>query len=238
MDEGYHKWDTMKNNQCRTKRKIIAIFIFLNCILLLLLPYVSGIPECEYGVFDVWMSLDGNHWMNTTLTNISCNRGQLFYIKAMMKSTKEDVWGALYLFEPGATSNEKQSFIVLEGPCNLNEGCDLGQLTVNESKTVCWTLKVRNQPEWIGGFTPVSISCFFQKKIKESWDTEEISFSIASIYLNETEWSSLIYSSMNESTTNESLILTNSIALILLSILVILIAIINVIRKRNKNKDH
>lgn len=176
--------------KCHLKRHMIqymSLFIFFN-VMIVLFPHCSSIPECSYGVFDVWMSLDGKIWLNTTVNNISLSCRQPFYVKAMMKPNIDDIWLALFLFEPGTMKNGGESFTVIEGPCELNDGCDLGKASTEEIKYVTWKLQVNDNPKWIGGITPLSITAFFQKKINGSWDTKEMSFSIAQIFLDETCW--------------------------------------------------
>lgn len=176
------------------KKRIIQPMLIIVILLGLFIPLtcVNATPECSYGFFDVWFSLDGESWLNTTVTNISLNCGEPFFIKASMRPTAEHIWLALYLFEPGTSSLNQSSFKRIDGPCEVNNGCDLGKARVNETKIVTWKLKVKDHPAWIGGFTPLSITAFFQKKINNSWQTEEISFSIARIFLNETSWSSTV----------------------------------------------
>jgi hypothetical protein len=176
------------------KWKFFKQKLFIFCVLLLSLTLYfpaeaeQATPTCEYGEFDVWMSLNNESWMNTTVTNISLQCGQPFFVKAKMKPSQDHIWLAMYLFEPGTSTVEQQSFTVLDGPCGMNEGCDLGEVMSEENKTVWWKLKVKDDPSWVGGFTPLSITGFFQKKVYESWDTKDISFSIARIYLNESTW--------------------------------------------------
>ena len=173
-----------------TKHHLIRytyLFIFFY-VIIILFPNCTAIPECPYGTFDVWMSLDGEIWLNTTVNNISLSCGQPFYLKVMMKPSIDDIWLALFLFEPGTLKNGGESFEVVDGPCELNDGFDLGQVFADEIKYVTWKLQVKNDPLWIGGITPLSITGFFQKKINGSWETEEISFSIAYIFLDESSW--------------------------------------------------
>lgn len=151
-------------------------------------PNCSAIPECCYGAFDVWMSLDGQTWLNTTVKNILLCCGQPFYVKAMMKPYIDDVWLALFLFEPGTIKAGGESFSVVEGPCELNQGCDLGQVSSGEIKNITWKLQVKKDPFWVEGFTPLSLTSFFQKNINGSWKTEDISFSIARIYIVDSLW--------------------------------------------------
>lgn len=172
-----------------TKRKLCSIFL----IIIFFLPMVPSIaayemPSCSFGSFDAWLSLDGKTWMNTTVTNISFQRGQPFFIKAMIQSNQDHVWLALYLFEPGTSSAKQSSFKIINGPCQVNDGFDLGECMANATKTVMWKARVKNDTKWINGFTPLSITAFFQKKNGGRWKTEDISFSLAQIYIEESLW--------------------------------------------------
>lgn len=171
------------------KQKLFVFCVFIICSTMYFSDgTIAATPSCPYGTFDVWMSLDNESWMNTTVTNISLQCGQPFFVKAMMKPSQDYMWLALYLFEPGTSTVEQKSFTVVDGPCGINDGCDLGEVMADETKTVWWKLKVKDDPSWVGGFTPLSITGFFQKKVFGSWETEDISFSIARIYLNESTW--------------------------------------------------
>lgn len=149
---------------------------------------VQSVPSCSYGSFEAWISLDGSSWMNTTLSNLTLQCGQPFYVKTMMKSWEDDVYLALYVFEPGASTRYEESFIVKNGPCELNDGIDLGKTKRNETRILIWELQVKDDPIWVDGYTPLSVTSFFQKKQNNGWLTEEISFSIANIQLLNEKW--------------------------------------------------
>jgi hypothetical protein len=202
------------------KRRIQLVLIFaIISSLVFTMTSVNASPECSYGLFDAWFSLDGKSWLNTTVTNISLECGQPFFVKAMMKPIQNNIWLSLYLFEPGTSSMNESSFNLINGPCEINNGCDLGEAMINETKEVIWELKVKDNPIWAGGSTPLSITCFFQKKIQGNWQTEDISFSIARIFLDENSWSGYEKESFKE----ESFLSMNLQLLILIPIGLVLI---------------
>lgn len=164
----------------------MGFFIFF--ILPLSVDPIASIPTCSYGSFDAWISIDGLNWMNTTVKNLSLECGQPFYVKTLLRPTTEDSWLAVYLFEPGVKRSSDESFIVLEGPCQLNNYVDLGKIKANESIQMIWKMQVKNDPMWSGGTTPLSITGFFQKYQNGKWITEDITFSIANIHLQQTTW--------------------------------------------------
>ncbi len=168
--------------------RFIPLIIIFN-MFLVFFPSITAIPECPYGVFDAWISIDGHNWFNSTVKNISLSCGQPFYVKTMMKSKLDDIWLALFLFEPGTVNYGGESFEVIEGPCSLNDGCDLGKVSADEIINTTWKLQVYSEPKWVGGTTPLSITGFFQKMVDGTWITEDISFSIAQIYIDNNDWS-------------------------------------------------
>lgn len=172
----------------RKKRLLLIIGFFIFFILPLTVNPIASMPTCAYGSFDAWLSIDGYNWMNTTVKNLSLECGQPFYVKTVLRSNTEDIWLAIYLFEPGVTTSADESFIVLEGPCQLNNYADLGKTKANESIQMIWKMQVKNDPIWSGGKTPLSISGFFQKYQNGKWITEDITFSIANIHLQQTSW--------------------------------------------------
>ncbi len=162
---------------------LIVLFLFMNSS-----SVVCSMPMCRYGSLDAWVSLDAETWMNTTIDNISLQKGQPFFIKTTMRTNQDHIWLALYLFEPGTSSKNQVSFKVIKGPCKINAGCDLGKNFKNETQTVVWKIQVKKDPQWVNGLTPLSITGFFQKKNQGKWDTKEISFSLARIYIEDTFW--------------------------------------------------
>jgi hypothetical protein len=211
------------------KRKLFTFFIVSCCFPLIIFDEcVQATPQCSYGFLDAWISTDGVSWMNTTVTNMSLECGQIFFIKAVMKSSQHNIWMALYLSEPGTDDYANQSFIVLKGPCDINEGYDVGQVEINETKVVTWKLQVKDTPSWVGGYTPLSITGFFQKQQQDSWITEDISFSIARIHLNDSMWKESMQVSFHSepSETNED---TYYHVLILLCILIVCVCMLGLI---------
>ena len=143
--------------------------------------------QCTFGEIDAWISINGKNWLNTTISELSLSCGQSFFVKAKMSPSVDDIWLALYLFEPGTTSTNQESFAVIDGPCQLNDGVDLGKTYAFENKTVIWKMKVKDDPVWKNGITPLSLTGFFQKQKDDEWITEDISFSIAAIHILENE---------------------------------------------------
>lgn len=149
---------------------------------------VSSTPSCSFGEFDAWISVDGTNWMNTTVKNLLLECGQPFLVKAQIRPTIDDIWVAVHLFEPGTGTKNDESFLVLDGPCKLNSYADLGRTQKNETIIIIWELQVKDHPSWVGGSTPLSITVFFQKQQQDTWLTEDITFSVANIHLQETIW--------------------------------------------------
>lgn len=164
---------------------LILLLIFL-CSVQFPVSNAQSVP-CEFGEMDAWISMDNETWLNTTLSNLSLKSGQIFFVKVHMQSYLNDTWLALYLFEPGTSMFSEETFTVLKGPCALNDGLDLGKTNAFEEKIVIWKLKVKENPVWMNGTTPLSINGFFQQQKQDQWETRDISFSIALIHILDNE---------------------------------------------------
>lgn len=208
-------------------RKLIVLYLILLLFFIHNPIFVQATPTCAFGSFDAWMSLDGKSFMNTTVDNISLSCGQPFFVKVQVKPNQDHIWIALYLFEPGTRSEEKTSFEVISGPCELNAVFDLGECNENEENTFIWKLKVKDDPCWVGGFTPLSINACFQKKDYSDWMTDDISFSIALIHLNEHVYSEPIHSlACRDSFSAEDNVQLSSISSLFIFLFFILLVII------------
>jgi hypothetical protein len=56
-------------------------------------------PTCSYGTCDAWLSFDGKNWLNTTIDFKELNRGQPFYIKTNITTTKQDILLTMYYYD-------------------------------------------------------------------------------------------------------------------------------------------
>lgn len=186
---------------------VISLNAFAQPILIQAQP-----SQCTFGEIDAWISINAENWLNTTVSELSLSCGQSFFVKAKMSPSIDDIWLALYLFEPGTTSYNQESFTVIDGPCSLNDGVDLGRTYAFENKTVIWKMKVKDDPVWKSGITPLSLTGFFQKQKDDEWITEDISFSIAAIHILKNE-TITITSSLDSEPHNKRFISSNLIIL-------------------------
>ena len=78
-------------------------FLFI-MILLILSCFFSSVTAnkpatCGYGTCDTWFSFDGINWHNTTYRNAELHRGESFFIKTMISTTKPDIHVSIRFFE-------------------------------------------------------------------------------------------------------------------------------------------
>lgn len=146
-------------------------------------------PECAYGTFDAWYSKDNVEWQNTTVDHAELKRGEPFYIKVTFITKTEPVWGAIELSETGESSAKGSSFEVVDGPRDMYETFDLGEISEkNTSFTYTWKLRVKPDTDWAGGNAPLNIFAQFDKKVNGEWHTEDISFTAVNVYILDELW--------------------------------------------------
>ena len=219
-------WDERMITKIRLPIQSILL-ISIICLTVLTQPtMIQSQPlQCTFGEIDAWINIDGKNWLNTTVSELSLHCGQIFFVKTKITSSMDDIWLALYLFEPGTTNTNHESFIIINGPCQLNDGIDLGKTHALEDKIVVWKMKVKDDPSWKGGITPLSITGFFQKQTDDEWITEDISFSIAAINIleNETNDDSV---TLNSEQHQSSFLSSNLIIIPLITLCLIAISLI------------
>ena len=222
------KFDRVKHMISKIRLPIQStILISIICLTALAQPIIiqAQPSQCPFGEIDAWISIDGKNWLNTTVSELSLHCGQIFFVKAKITSSMDDIWLAFYLFEPGTTNTNQESFTVIDGPCQLNDGVDLGKTHALEDKIVIWKMNVKDDPVWKGGITPLSITGFFQKQTDDEWITEDISFSIAAINIleNETNDDSV---TLNSEQHQSSFLSSNLIIIPLITLCLIAISLI------------
>ena len=172
-------------------KKILAFIIMFLIFVIILDPLVGSYetPECIYGTFDAWYSKDGIEWQNTTVDYAELKRGEPFYIEATVGTKIESIWIAIDLSETGESSAKGSSFEVVDGPRDMYETFDLGEIPEkNTSFTYTWKLRVKPDTDWAGGNAPLNIFAQFDKKVNGEWHTEDISFTAVNVYIIDELW--------------------------------------------------
>lgn len=171
-------------------------FQLIICILLIyffISPYtnvqsIQKTPSCSYGTFDAWFSKDGRTWYNTTIDDVILSRGEAFFVKTQVTALKEPVWIALLFFEPGVSSTSTATFELVEDAYEKKMMVDLGQFSLYESREDVWKFRVKPNASWVNATTPLNIGAFFDVKYNNTWLEEDITFTIANMYIEDTLW--------------------------------------------------
>ena len=162
----------------------VMVFIFFSSF-----TVAYETPECAYGTFDAWYSKDGIEWQNTTVDYADLKRGEPFYIEATVSTKIESIWVAMELSETGESSSKGSSFEAIDGPCDMYETFDLGEIyEKNTSFTYTWKLRVKPDTDWAGGNAPLNIFAQFDKNVNGEWHTEDISFTAVNVYILDELW--------------------------------------------------
>ncbi len=169
-------------------KTIVFIFVIIQALLISFLPATNA-GECDYGTLYAWYSEDGSSWENATVHDAKLKRGEPFYIKTMISTKINSVWIAMKLSETGENSADESSFEVLDGPCDMYEMIDLGEIPEkNTSLTYTWKMRVKPDTNWAGGNAPLNIGVFFDKKVNDDWYSDDISFTAVNVYILDELW--------------------------------------------------
>ncbi|OYT29796.1 hypothetical protein B6U98_01210 [Thermoplasmatales archaeon ex4572_165] len=178
-------------------------FLFI-MILLILSCFFSSVTAnkpatCGYGTCDTWFSFDGINWHNTTYRNAELHRGESFFIKTMISTTKPDIHVSIRFFEVGVNSNDDASFEILDGYVtgiinqNFKQIYSFGIIDTPTRFEKIWKIKVCENASWWNATSPLNIFVDFNEQIGEGWGSEwigdEISYTVATIYIKKSVFS-------------------------------------------------
>jgi len=189
----------------RTKKIIIFYLIIILFILTIYFPTANA-SECEYGTMKAWFSKDGSTWQNATVENVTCRRGEPFFIKTTVKPSNDLLSIDIKIWETGENNAENSTYELLEGPNCYFRFIDIYPVLINNSYTYIWKLQVKPDTEWVNGNSPLNIYTQFDKTDK---DNEGIYFTIANLFIEDNLWSNYTENS-NDSNDSDSLAITNS----------------------------
>ena len=146
-------------------------------------------PRCKYGIFDTWFSLNGSIWINTTVDNIVLKRGQPFYIKLEVFTILDDIWISIMFSEVGESNIENSTYELIDGPDAFYKPFDIGRiLHKNTFLNYTWKFRVKRNTTWINGNAPLDIMVQFDRKIKDEWDYNPISYTVVNAFIDEKQW--------------------------------------------------
>jgi len=136
-------------------------------------------PKCQYGTFDAWFSSDGVYWVNTTLENITLKKGEIFYVKTMMSTTKPVVQVGIMFSEPGEDSANSSTFEIINGSTSMF--CPYLYGIIEQpyaSFEHIWTFQVKKDTTWVQATAPLNVFVQFDCNEQNTWVTDQISFTV------------------------------------------------------------
>jgi len=170
-------------------KKIIIIAGLLMLVAILMLPSISA-GSCRYGTMYAWYSKDGENWSNATAYD-SGKLGEPFYVKVEL-TAKTDLMGMYFiiLIEGPIIIEGPQSTPSPYYPCDDCFFCYCSFMDINENETVTlkFKLRVKEDNDWIGGTAPVEVFTLFS--IDDDVDCD-IYFHAVNIEILEETWNGL-----------------------------------------------
>jgi sarcinarray family protein len=155
------------------------MFFSICCPLCSALNCAYEAPECLYGTFDAWFSSDGVNWVNTTLEDITLRRGEIFYVKTMMSTTKPVVQVGMMFSEPGEFSANSSTFEIINGTTSMFCPYIYGIIEQpSASFEHIWTFQVKKDTTWVQATAPLNVFVQFDCNEQNTWVTDQISFTV------------------------------------------------------------
>jgi hypothetical protein len=181
---------------------LLIIILFSLLFISSNIAYSYSTPQCNYGVFDCWFSLDGINWTNTTVDYVELQLGQPFYLKTFLKTLQDNITVDFYLTETGEYNANGSTFNVISGPGQMFEIVTLG--VVKEEDYIwedIWKLCVKNDTDWVNGNAPLNVYAQFGDHTLDynNWQSDSISFTAVNIYVNNEIWNESLYNKASDS---------------------------------------
>lgn len=142
--------------------------------------------ECNFGTLSAWYSKDAVFWENATVRHSIVQRGEPFFIRAVLRAKTDVVAISLRLWETGEQNTTASSFELLEGPDCFFRFYPLYLVPQNSTRVFEWKFRVKPECCWLGT-APLNILAQFNKDEEVA---EQIFFTIANIQIQETLWES------------------------------------------------
>lgn len=139
-------------------------------------PFWSGDNDPvwnEYGIVKCWYSKNNSSWDEATVNSAELKLGEPFYIKVIIKASKD--LNAMSFQLSGLGSSAKEDFEILKEPFNLADNAkivdmqhSLIELTIykpikNETHECIWKIRVKPDSDWAGGNSPLNVDVQFTK---------------------------------------------------------------------------
>jgi hypothetical protein len=139
-------------------------------------PFWSGENDPvwnEYGIVKCWYSKNNSSWDEATVNSAELKLGEPFYVKVIIKASKD--LNAMSFQLSGLGSSAKEDFEILKEPFNLADNAEivdmqhsLIELTIykpikNETHEYIWKIRVKPDSDWAGGNSPLNVDVQFTK---------------------------------------------------------------------------
>ncbi|MFH1100651.1 MAG: hypothetical protein V1726_01255 [Methanobacteriota archaeon] len=140
----------------------------------------------EFGRCQCWFSKDNITWEEATVSCVSLQRGEPFYVKACLEA-KQDL-RVMSLALSGVDSGSSD-FIQLRGPGVFSTFYHLWSPRKNDSLTLWWMMRVNPSTGWVNGSSPLNVDVGFT----DDAGTHMLPpFTIVNVYIVDEMWQNTI----------------------------------------------
>ena len=182
----------------------LSLFV-INTVSPMTMEEIYETPQCAYGSFDTWFSTDGYTWRQATVEGIELKRGEPFFIKTIMTTSRPFVRVGLLFTEPGEYNSNGSTFdIIDEGLC-MFEAYLFGVIEKPLSSFErIWRFQVKQDTTWVQATAPLNVFVQFDwLDDMNKWRSDEISFTIMSATISSESYT-LVEDSLFENYTTVS----------------------------------
>lgn len=137
-------------------------------------------PMCAYGGFDAWFSSDGSSWHQSTVEDIDLKKGEPFFIRTRMITSRPFVRVGLLFTEPGEYNANGSTFDIIEDDISMFEAYLYGIIEKPYSSFErIWRFQVKHDTTWVQASAALNVFVQFDwKDDANKWRSDEISFTI------------------------------------------------------------
>ena len=159
---------------------LVLLILFLSTVSCMILDEVFETPQCTYGSFDAWFSTDESSWRQATVEGIILKRGEPFFIKTRMITSRPLVRVGLLFTEPGEYSSNGSTFDIIDDDLSMFEAYLYGVIEKPYSSFErIWRFQVKHDTTWVQASTPLNVFVQFDwMDDTNKWQSDEISFTI------------------------------------------------------------
>jgi len=148
-------------------------------------------PMCAYGGFDAWFSSDCSSWHQATVEGIDLKRGEPFFIRTRVITSRPFVRVGLLFNEPGEYNANGSTFEMIDTDVSMFEAYLYGIIEKPYSSfEKIWMFRVKHDTSWVQASAPLNVYVQFDwKDDTNKWRSDEISFTIVSAHISSETYS-------------------------------------------------